>query len=180
MQHNTYLENIYEKLRKNDFELRDSIVNNTEVVTATRKQVKLSWLTPTKMNFFVAIGVVDHISKEMIESFSEISLSYAIRTEKGPRGLNSAVASFAVLVSSNVDEDAALWAQQGPKTHFAAIEMPVISDRKTNKLCYYREIPSLADRGISRFPPVVAIGGPGIRGAIFYKSCRSFVKEYFG
>lgn len=159
LEENIYLKNVYEKLRRDNFELMNDRIDEFSVVVATKKQFKLSWAA-TQLNIFVIMGVSEHISKDVIENFSKISLDYTIKKKKGlPRGLQAGVASFALLVSSNIDEDAKRWVQQKPKKHFAAFEVPVIFDEKSNKLYYCDKTP--------------------LWGRIYYKFFRKFIEKYF-
>lgn len=156
MDTNTYFNKIYSKLKQEGFELQKDKINLFDVIVATKKQFKLSWVA-TQMNFFVIMGLSNKITKETIEEFSRNCMDYAIKNNKGlPRGLQAGVVSFALLVSSDVDEDAKKFAQARPKKHFAAFEMPVIFDLKENKLYYYDKTP--------------------IWGFIYYKAFRNFIE----
>ncbi len=58
-----------------------------------------------------------------------------------------------------MSEEAKKIAQQRPKKHFAASEMPIIFDLKENKLYYYDE---------NQF-----------WGSIYYKTFKEFINRYF-
>jgi hypothetical protein len=113
------------------------------------------------MKFFAIIGVSKNITKESIENFSKNCINYSKRNNKGlPRGLQSGLVSFALFVSSNVDENTKKFTQERPPPkHFAAFEMPVIFDLKENKIYYYDKTPDL--------------------GFIYYKILRNFIETYF-
>ncbi|MBM3247457.1 hypothetical protein FJZ17_02880 [Candidatus Pacearchaeota archaeon] len=159
MDTNTYFNKIYSKFKQEGFELQKDKINSFDVTVATKKQFKLSWFA-TQMNFFAIMGVSNKITKETIEEFSKSCMDYAIKDNKGlPRGIQAGVVSFALLVSSNVDEDAKKFAQERPKKHFAAFEMPIIFDLKDNTVYYYDKNP--------------------IWGFIYYKTFRNFIETYF-
>jgi len=159
MDTNAYFETVYKKFKQDDFELAQDEIDGFNVTVATKKQFRLSWLA-TQMNIFAVMGTSKAISKDVIEKFSKLSLDYAIKNNRGlPRGLQSGVASFALLVSSNVDEEAKKFVQQRPKKHFAAAEMPIVYDLREDTLYYYEKTP--------------------IWGMIYYKGFRDFVKIYF-
>ncbi|MBW2982518.1 hypothetical protein KY343_06570 [Candidatus Woesearchaeota archaeon] len=156
---NTYLSKVYSKLKKDGFELKKDKINSFDVTVAMKKEFKLSWLA-TQMNFFIIIGVSKNVKKETIENFSKNCMDYAIKNNKGlPRGIQAGVVSFALLISSKVDETAKKFTQARPKKHFAAFEMPIIFDLKENKIYYYDKNP--------------------IWGFIYYKTFRNFIERYF-
>ena len=167
MDQNTYLKTVYDKLRRDGFELSNDKIHEFDVVVA--KKFKFT----KQMNIFAIMGDANNISKDVIENFSKISLDYTLKVldylevklfvplvgETRTRIMEAAVGSFALLVSSNIDEDAKQWVQQRPKKHFAAFEIPVIFDLKKNEIYHYKKTP--------------------IWGAIHYRFFRNFIKKYF-
>ena len=159
MDADTYFNKTYAKFKQDGFTLQEDKIDSFNVTVATKSQFKVSWFA-SQLNFFAIIGVSKHITKETIENYSKNCIDYAKKNNKGlPRGLQSGVVSFALLVSSNVDEEAKKFAQKRPKKHFAAFEMPVIFDLKENKLYYYDKTP--------------------FWGSIYYESFRNFIETYF-
>ena len=133
MEGKTYLSTIYDKLQQDGFELKNEKVNDHDVLIATKKEFKLSWLA-TQLNIFVYIGSTDRTSKDIIETFSKNSLKYTIDSYTGlPRGVQSSVVSFSLLASTTIDEEAKQWVKKPPKKHFAAFEVPIIFDLKKGK-----------------------------------------------
>ena len=158
MEQKTYLENVYGKFNQDGFDLTNDKVNELDVVVAARKKFSLVKFA-TQMNTFAIMGASNNVSKDVIENFSKAALDYAIKNNKGlPRGLQSGVVCFAVLVSSNVDESAKQWVEKKPKRHFAAFEMPVIFDLRNDELYYCKKTP--------------------IWGMVYYKSFRNFIEKY--
>ena len=154
-----YLQAVCDRLRQDGFELANDKIDEFDVVVATRRQFKLS-CTASWMNIFAIMSVSNSVLRDVIENFSKISLDYAIKNKKGlPRGFQAGVVSFALLVSSNIDEDAKQWVQQRPKKRFAAFEMPVIFNLVNNEIYYYNRIP--------------------ISGALYYKFFRNSLEKYF-
>lgn len=159
MDKDDYINKIYSKFEQNGFKLQKDTVDSFEVTIATKSEFKLSWYA-AQIKFFAIMGVSNNITKETIENYSKICIDYAIKNKKGlPRGLQSGIVSFALLVSLNVDEDAKKFAQERPKKHFAAFEMPLVFDLKENKLYYYEKTPNW--------------------GFIYYKTFRNFIETYF-
>jgi len=156
---NTYFEIVHEKLRQDKFVLRNDKLDGLNVVVATKQEFQLLWFG-TQMNIFVIMGVSDRVSREVIENFSKHAIDYAIKNNHGlPLGFLSCVTSFALLVSSSIDEDAKQFVQGSYKKHFAAFEMPVLFNVKSKELFYYRDTP--------------------FWGSIYYKFFRDFIEKFF-
>lgn len=156
---NTYFEIVYEKLRQDKFVLTNDKIDDFNVVIATKKEFQLLWFG-TQMNIFVIMGSSNNISKDVIENFSKHAIDYAIKNNQGlPLGFLSCVTSFALLVSSSIDEDAKKFVQESSKKHFAAFEMPVLFNLKSKELLYYRSTP--------------------LWGSIYYKFFRDFIEKFF-
>lgn len=155
----SYFNEVTVKFKQDGFTLYKDDIGSLECTVATKKQFKWSWLA-VQMNFFAIMGFCESITEEIIENFSKNCLEYAIKNNKGlPRGLQSGVVSFPLLVSSDVDENSKEFAQTRPKKHFAAMEMPVIFDLKENELYYYDKTP--------------------IWGGLYAQTFRNFIETYF-
>lgn len=64
---------------------------------------------------------------------------YSRKNYKGlPRGLQNGFASFAIIVSDNIDASAINRVENWSKKHFSAFELPVIIDLKSGKVHYNR------------------------------------------
>lgn len=112
MDTNMYLNIIYEKFKQDGFKLNEDKIGSFDVTVARKKQFKWSWFA-TQVNFFAIMGVSKNITKEIIENYSQNCFDYAIKNHRGlPRGFQAGPASFALLVSSNVDEDAKKFVQE--------------------------------------------------------------------
>ena len=156
---NTYFEIVHEKLRQDKFVLRNDKLDGLNVVVATKQEFQLLWFG-TQMNIFVIMGGLDNISRDVIENFSKHAIDYAIKNNHGlPLGFLSCVTSFAFLVSSGIDEDAKQFVQGSYKKHFAAFEMPVLFNLKSQELFYYKDTP--------------------LWGSIYYKFFRDFIEKFF-
>ena len=75
------------------------------------------------------------------------------------QGLQSGVASFALLSTSSIDEEARRWIQQTPKKHWAAFEIPVIFDLNDKKIYCFNKSP--------------------FWGKMYYGFFRDFIEKYF-
>jgi len=134
-----YLNSVHLRLMNKGFFLSDYTIDGFDVTVATKS--RFEWLKlATQLNIFVITGSLDNISEKSIDKFSRLAYDYATKNNKGlPRGFQSGVASFALLVSNSVDEEAKKWVQQRPRKHYAAFEFPVIFDFRDRHLYYYKK-----------------------------------------
>ncbi len=131
---------ICEQLKKDDFKFKEQKFDYLDVLLATGVKYNMSWLKTTQVNIFVFMGVVEKISMEFAVAYSRMTLSYAMKNHKNiPKHMNNITASFPLLVSSCIDDDAKQWIQQKPKSQLGFIEMPVILDTNNNTLLFYNE-----------------------------------------
>lgn len=120
---------------------------------------KAKWLA-TKMKIYSFVSYSEVINKKTIDDYSSKCFEYAIHNYKGlPRGFQNGVVSFNVLAGRKVDDNAVSFDISKPSLHFAAFEMPVIVDLKTEKLHYFTKTP--------------------MWGAIYYKYLRKYINDNF-
>ncbi|MGR3294217.1 MAG: hypothetical protein ACUZ9M_09415 [Candidatus Scalindua sp.] len=131
---------ICEQLKKDDFKFKEQKFDYLDVLLATGIQFNMSWLKTTQINIFAFIGVVEKVSMEFAVAYSRMTLSYAMKHHTDfPKHMNNITASFPVLVSSRIDDDAKQWIQQKPNSQLGFIEMPVILDTDNNTLLFCNE-----------------------------------------
>ena len=86
------------------------------------------------------MGVVERVSKEFAVAYSKMTLSYAMKNYKNfPKQMHCITASFPLLISSYIDDDAKQWIQQKPKSQLGFLELPVILDSVNNTLLLCNE-----------------------------------------
>ena len=140
MNPDVYLEIVHKKLRRNNFEIKENRMCETDVTIATKKEFTLIHLK--SINFLVIVGISDNITPDSIKDFSRISLDLASRNKRGMLSkLGSCTFLMIVLVSQNVDREAKQWVQQMPRQHFNIHEIPIIVDLKNDEIYHYEEIP---------------------------------------
>lgn len=104
------------------------------------------------------LSFADTITKEMLQSYSDKCLHYALDHAPGMvRGMQNGILSVNVLAGRKIDYGAVNYAMKRPKKHFAAFEIPVIADLDSEKLYFYRKTP--------------------MWGAIYYRSFREFIEQ---
>ena len=131
---------ICEKLKQDDFKFKEHKFDYLDVLLATGSQFNMSWLKTTQINIFAFMGVVEKVSMEFAVAYSRMTLSYAMKNHTDfPKHMNNITASFPLLISSCIDDDAKQWIQQKPKSQLGFIEMPVILDTDNNTLLFCNE-----------------------------------------
>lgn len=131
---------ICEQLKKDDFKFKEQKFDYLNVVLATGIQFNMSWLKTTQINIFAFMGVVEKVSMEFAVAYSRMTLSYAMKNHTDfPKHMNNITASFPLLITSCIDDDAKQWIQQKPKSQLGFIEMPVILDTDNNTLLFCNE-----------------------------------------
>ena len=132
---NPHVSVICEQLKLDDFKFKEEKFDYLDVLLATGTQFNMSWLKTTQVNIFAFIGVVEKASMEFAVAYSKMTLSYAMKNHKNiPRHMNNITASFPVLLSPCIDDDAKQWIQQKPMSQLGFHEIPVILDTGSNTL----------------------------------------------
>ncbi|MGR3303560.1 MAG: hypothetical protein ACUZ8I_13795 [Candidatus Scalindua sp.] len=137
---NRYISDICEKLKQDDFKFKDEKFDHFDSIVASGQQFKISWFKTTQVNIFVIMGVADRVTKEFIEAYSRITLSYSIKNnEVFPKQMRCVTASFPLLISSSIDDDARQWVKVRLKKQLGYLEIPIILDSGNNTLLYHDE-----------------------------------------
>ena len=137
---NTFISAICKKLKQDGFKFNEEKFDQFDVIVASGQQFKISWFKTTQVNIFVIMGVADRVTKEFIEAFSKITLSYSIKNnDVFPKQMHCVTASFPLLISSSIDDDARQWVKQKLKKQLGFLEIPIILDSGNNTLLYCDE-----------------------------------------
>lgn len=121
------LKSAAEVLKEQGIYIGQDIIGGINCSIGYEKVFKWSWLA-TQLNTFVIIGATDQqIDRVLIESFSKACFEYATKNNQGwPRGLQSGVASIAILQGANIDVSGAVFCEKLSKKHWSAFEIPVL------------------------------------------------------
>ena len=131
---------ICEQFKQDDFKFKEEKFDYLDVLLATGVQFNMSWLKTTQVNIFAFMGVVEKISMEFADAYSRMTLSYAMKNHKTfPKHMNNITASFPLIISSCIDDDAKQWIQKKPKSQLGFVEMPVILNTDNNSLLFCDE-----------------------------------------
>ena len=137
---NTHVLAICQQLKQDDFRFKEEKFDYLDVILATGVQYNMSWLKTTQVNIFMFMGVVEKISMEFAVAYSRMTLSYAMKNHNTfPKHMNNITASFPLLISSYIDDDAKQWIQQKPKSQLGFHEIPVILDTDNKTLLFCNE-----------------------------------------
>ncbi len=137
---NTYISAICEKLKQDGFKFKDEKFDHFDSIVASGQQFKISWFKTTQVNIFAIMGVAERVTKEFIEAYSRVTLSYSIKNNNVfPKTMHCITASFPLLISSSIDDDARQWVKQRLKKQLGFLEIPIILDSGNNTLLYCNE-----------------------------------------
>ena len=137
---NTFISAICEKLKQDGFKFNEEKFDQFDVIVASGQQFKISWFKTTQVNIFVIMGVADRVTKEFIEAYSKITLSYSIKNnDVFPKQMHCVTASFPLLISSSIDDDARQWVKVRLKKQLGFQEIPIILDSGNNTILYCDE-----------------------------------------
>ena len=132
---NTHVSSIRERLKKDGFIFKEEKFDHFDVIVASGQQFKMSWFKGTQVNIYAIMGVADKVTKEFVEAYSKVTLSYAMKNYKSfPVQMNSVTANIPLLISSVIEDDARQWVRQRPKHQLGFLEMPIILDSCDNTL----------------------------------------------
>ena len=144
---NRYISAICEKLKQDDFKFKDEKLDHFDSIVASGQQFKISWFKTTQVNIFVIMGAADRVTKEFIEAYSRITLSYSIKNNNVfAKHMHCVTASFPLLISSSIDDDARQWVKVRLKKQLGFLEIPIILDSGNNTLLYCNEKSSRSSR----------------------------------
>lgn len=116
-----------EVLQSENIYLKEDIIGGIPCSVGYIKEFRWSWMG-TQLNTFIIIGSTDQVvNKSVIENFSSFCFEYALKNNKGwLRGLQSGVASIAILQAEVIEDDAVLFCEKLSKKHWSAFEVPVL------------------------------------------------------
>ena len=120
--------------RNENINFEQQTINGINCSVGYIKKFKWSWFA-TQLNTFIIIGKTDQqIDRQSIEDFSESCYEYSLKNYKGlPRGLQSGVASIAILQGSDIDSEAEDFCEKLSEKHWGAVEIPVLYDINKNR-----------------------------------------------
>ena len=96
----------------------------------------------SRLHLFTIAAVVPEVSLAGLEQFTEFAMDTALRRKKGlPRGLQSGVGVFPVLISDRVEPAAAKRAAVWQRTRFACLGRPTVVDTGQRTVSAYRGRP---------------------------------------
>lgn len=132
-----YLDATARRLQDDGCELRTEDWGGVPVLVGYRADFKLRWMA-TKLHLFTIAAPATQITGSTIESFANSALNYAVARKGQLRGLQSGVAVFPALVGTEVEPQAAAWAQAKQRVQFAAMARPVVVHAGTGAAACFR------------------------------------------
>ncbi len=143
MRSTVFLEKAKNKFENEKIYFSKSFLNNIESEIAYLKKFRLKWFA-TQLKIFISIGVFENgiVTKEVIRKYSDDLINFAKNKNTGiPRGLQSGIASIAILAVMDVDSSAKEFCTAYSKIRWSAFEIPVIIDLRTKEAFYFKKKP---------------------------------------
>ncbi len=137
------LEEVKEKFKQeNIYSAKSVFFTDIDCEIAYLKKFKLIWFA-TQLKVFLSIGVIDEIvTKEKIEGYSGELFNYAKNNYTGiPGGLQSGIASIAILAAENIENSAKEYCYSFSKKRWSGFEVPVLVDLSSKEIIYFNKRP---------------------------------------
>ncbi|MFY1670248.1 levansucrase [Plantactinospora sp. WMMB334] len=132
-----YLDATAQRLQVDGCEVRTEDWNGLPVLVGYRADFRLQWMA-TKLHLFTVAAPAPSVTANAIEEFTASALDYVVARKGQLRGMQSGVAVLPALVSTQVEPEAATWAQRGQMVRFAAMARPVVVDAGTGAVACFR------------------------------------------
>jgi len=141
-----YTNLVKNKLLDKEFKFSNASINGYDATIGFRTYTtfKFFWGV-AQSRIYIIVAEAEVITKDTIQEFSKKAFEYS-RSQKKlvPPGIllfdyQQNVISIAVLVSSNIEQNAIEWVQNNFQSHFWEAEEPVLFDLKNEKTYYFIE-----------------------------------------
>ncbi|MFY1691764.1 levansucrase [Plantactinospora sp. WMMB782] len=132
-----YLDGTARRLQADGCEVRTEDWNGLPVLVGYRADFRMQWMA-TKLHLFTLAAPAPLVTAGAIQDFTSSALDYVVARKGQLRGMQSGVAVFPALVGTNVEPEAAAWAQRGQSVRFAAMARPVVVDAGTGTAACFR------------------------------------------
>lgn len=138
------IESIKNELNKESIFFSEDAILNKPTIIGYDKTFRWTWFASQLNTFIIASDMgEDPITVETIKQHAKESFSYAKKNKKGwPRGIQSAIGTIHIMISSNIDEESKEYCRKlksGKK--FAAFTIPVVIDANTNEVFCFDKKP---------------------------------------
>ncbi|AVT34281.1 levansucrase [Plantactinospora sp. BC1] len=156
----TYLDATAERLRADGCVVTTEDWAGVPVLVGYRADFKVQWMA-TKLHLFTIAAPAPVVTASAIEQFTTSALDNVVARKGQLRGLQSGVAVFPTLVSTQVEPEAVAWAQHGQRVRFAAMARPVVVDAGTGTAACFRGNSALGRLYSAHFRRKLAAYFPG-------------------
>ncbi len=158
---NKWLEDITEKISSAQYRINQNFetANSDEILLAASKSV-FSWKGFVILSQHILIKEITNPTREDFKTLFNDGFSYGKKQNKIPllRGMQFGYVIIHCIVSDNITEELITYVEQQPQSHFSLFEFPVLIDKKTKQLHYFKKTPAW--------------------GAFFFSDMRQVVKDF--
>jgi hypothetical protein len=128
----TVLSDLEQRLRADGCDVNTASLRGGPALVGRRSDFKVSW-------FLTNATPLPHVTLAAIQDYTQAAVQHAKEAKGGlPRGFQTGVAVFPVLVGEQVDPDAAAWAAEKQRLEFACMTRPVVVDAGTGQAHAFR------------------------------------------
>lgn len=134
----SYLSGLEQRLRADECHVDHPALRGSTALVGRRSDFKVSWFL-TKLHLFTVAVPLPDVTLAAIQDFTQVAVQYAKEAKGGlPRGFQTGVAVFPVMVGERVDPAAAAWAAEKQRLEFACFTRPVVVDATTGQAHAFR------------------------------------------
>jgi hypothetical protein len=113
-------------------------VGDEHAFLARRSEFRWEWVG-IRMHTFVVVFSVGELAPDRTRAFPAEAQAHAIKHKGGlPRGLQTRIATIAVVINDSADEDSVHWFKHEPRYRCAALLLPVLARPTISELVYSR------------------------------------------
>lgn len=133
-----YLSGLELRLRADGCEVTTTSLPGGPALVGRRSDFRIRWAL-TRLHLFTIAAAQDHVTLAAIQHFTRVATEYARGAKGGlPRGLQTGIALFPVMVGQQVEPDAVAWACEKQRVEFACFARPVVIHAPTEQSYLFR------------------------------------------
>ena len=122
-----YLDLVRTRLEDDGAAVSSATIGGSQALVGYRSRFRLAWWA-TRLHLFTVASEVPSVTAEGLEQFTRDALAYAVSAKGRLRGLQTGVATIAVLVGTTVDPAAVAYAQDELPKRWGAFAWPTAVD----------------------------------------------------
>jgi hypothetical protein len=120
------------------FETESADIGGHDVLVGRRSDFRWRWFA-TRLHTFVVAFTMTDLSAQVADELTSTAQQYSINKKGGrPRGFQTGVATIALFVTDEADDELREWFMAKPTHRFAAIRFPVLAELRHASPAYFK------------------------------------------